>query len=293
MGVIRYLANENGDLYVLEESENWSIIQYPRGLELINDCKKARFGDIQLSLGGSNFGLEASILRESMSLGAKVTEANPNQTKHFCTKFIDDIFLKSDLETDWLNFVYERAQGIEVANARDEEALLLNENIVAMIKDDPYRLGIPGGTPFDEVNFSNRLSSLFRYHEHFKSYIQSGIEPDTVNCWGVTRPDLIFVDANHSFILENKFGKRRNGPCRLHTQQMLAGQYTRHNFDEPFTLVGVNVRQLESGRIRLGYHHKTLDSEGMLKSAEMQWDDITEALKRAKEAQAISSQNQI
>lgn len=279
--MIRYLAKTDGDLYVLDESvSQWSIKRYPNGNAIIEDGKSARFGDIHLNLGGSNFGLEANIMREVMARGVKVQDVGSIETEQFCRTFTDDVFLKSDVDTDWPSFVHAREQGIEVANARTDELRRLNERIVSMIKDDPYRLSIPGGNAYAEVNFSNTLSHVFRSDEDFQVYLQDGIEPGTAALWGVTRPDMVFVDDKHSYILELKFGRKREpgSVCKLSAQQMLAGQYVLRNFDVPFTLVAVKIRQDESGKIRLGYEHKILGLGGTsLRTVESHyWDDITE-----------------
>jgi len=159
-----------------------------------------------------------------------------------------------------------------------------NERIVGVIKDDPGRLGIsPDCMPYDEVNFSNTLSHMFRSEEDFQVYLQYGIEPGTAALWGVTRPDIVFVDDKHSYILELKFGRKREPRtvCKLSAQQMLAGQYMLRNFDVPFTLVAVKIRQDESGKIKLGYEHKILGMGGtsLRKVYESHWDDITERVR--------------
>jgi hypothetical protein len=265
--MIRFMSSHEEDLFVLreEKKKKWKIELYPGGMSELEKRASDYFhckSDKRIKFPIHGDGLDEFVFQHLTDDLIPTKMVDGEQAQEFFHGFIDNVFLKANSELPWREFVEVNSEAPSHYGATSTREK--TEVIHQLIEESPSLIGIESscGEFFREVTFSNICGRMFFNYNEFLKYMMYDKEPKLMKLSGLVKPDLIYVEPNHTYIVETKLVGRGRAKLRFLEQAAikqltLAAHFIHSNFNLPFTLVGAYSRR--DGR-SMRYKHYCFDT---------------------------------
>ncbi|MBS3123476.1 hypothetical protein J4437_02450 [Candidatus Woesearchaeota archaeon] len=251
---ISYIGKSGQDIVTIQ---NNALVIYPYGYSFLMERMLNYFGFYV----GLPIQETSDFLHMAKCKGLFVFEATADEAEHFYSTFIEDFYLKADL-----NWSLEKLFVLppKIVSSYAQKTKDLTEKVSSLISANSKVIGLTSNLCYSEVPLYSKLGKLI----NIKNYEPSITIVDLV-CLSNTPPyEPAFIEMKiHSS--ENNSTKKQS-KREMKNQLKKIGHFMNLNYQGYYTLVGVRCRE-KDGYSEMKYEHFHLDGKELVCVEDSRW----------------------